>query len=314
MVKVGTWNLENLFKPGGDAGPTTGQAYEAKVTALAETITNLQVDVLAVQEVGTPEAMDDLASQVGGQWHVELAKPDGRGIRVGFLSRLPLAAVEQVSAFPDGLHPIQVDDTNTDMAVMGRPALAVRVTVGAQSLDLTTFHLKSKLLTFPGGRFAPRDEDERVRYGVYALSRRAAEAATVRAHIQALLDNQGMDRPVIALGDCNDEADAATTQLLLGPPGSEIGTAGFNRPDAGDGQRLWNLAPLIPEKQRYSRLVLGQHQLIDHILVSHNLVQLLGPGDVTTGDNHTPSVTNDPNDRHNEPGSDHRPVLVGIPI
>lgn len=41
----------------------------------------------------------------------------------------------------------------------------------------------------------------------------------------------------------NEGLDAATTQLLQGPPGSELGTAGFARPDAGDGQRLWNLAP-----------------------------------------------------------------------
>lgn len=42
-------------------------------------------------------------------------------------------------------------------------------------------------------------------------------------------------------GDLNDTPQAATTQLLLGPPGSEIGTPGFDQPDDGDGQRLWNL-------------------------------------------------------------------------
>lgn len=39
-------------------------------------------------------------------------------------------------------------------------------------------------------------------------------------------------------GDLNDEPDAATTQLLQGPPGSEIGTVGFDHPDGGDVQRL----------------------------------------------------------------------------
>ncbi len=37
----------------------------------------------------------------------------------------------------------------------------------------------------------------------------------------------------------NDEMDAATTQILNGPPGSEIGTVGFGRPDDGDGDRMW---------------------------------------------------------------------------
>jgi hypothetical protein len=66
---------------------------------------------------------------------------------------------------------------------------------------------------------------------------------------------------------------AATTQLLLGPPGSEINTPGFDQPDQGDHQRLWNLAPLMPEGQNYSRVNHGRKELIDHILVSAALVK-----------------------------------------
>jgi len=51
----------------------------------------------------------------------------------------------------------------------------------------------------------------------------------------------------------NDEVPAATTQILLGPPGSEIGTPGYDRADQGDAVRLWDVAPLIPADQRYSR-------------------------------------------------------------
>ena len=49
---------------------------------------------------------------------------------------------------------------------------------------------------------------------------------------------------MIVLGDLNDEVEAATTQILNGPTGSEIGTGGFNQPDHGDRQRLWNLAAI----------------------------------------------------------------------
>jgi hypothetical protein len=68
---------------------------------------------------------------------------------------------------------------------------------------------------------------------------------------------------VILAGDLNDEVDAATTQILNGPTGSEIGTVGFGRPDRGDGDRMFNLAPLIPEPQRYSRVYRGRQELID---------------------------------------------------
>ena len=51
---------------------------------------------------------------------------------------------------------------------------------------------------------------------------------------------------VLLTGDMNDEVDAATTLILNGPPGSEIDTDGFDIPDDGDGDRMWNLAPLKP--------------------------------------------------------------------
>ncbi|MGH7929999.1 MAG: endonuclease/exonuclease/phosphatase family protein [Candidatus Binatia bacterium] len=313
MLTIATWNLENLFRPGDDAAPASDTAYEAKLTALAGTITELSPDVLAVQEVGKPEALADLVDRLGGVWHTALADPDGRGIRVGVLSRLPLSDHEQVVDFPAGLRPVQVDDTETTMSEMGRPALRVRVDAGGgTAVDVVSCHLKSKLLSFPGGRFNPKDEDERVRFAVYALNRRAAEAAAVRAYATKLLGGEGQHRAVVVAGDLNDEPEAATTQLLYGPPGSEIGTGGFDHPDSGDGQRLWNLAPLIPAGQRFSRVYRGRGELIDHLLVAHVLVKAVKT--VTTGEIEVPSITDEPTERENEAGSDHRPVVARFEV
>jgi hypothetical protein len=175
---------------------------------------------------------------------------------------LPLTDVGQVRAFPVGLRPVQVDDTAAAIAVMGRAALRVRVHAGGRAVELLSCHLKSKLLSFPGGRFSTGDEGERARFGAYALNRRAAEAVTVREAVTELLTADGAGggsgASVMVLGDLNDEPDAATTQILHGPPGSVIGTGGFGRPDHGDGQRLWNLAARIPEGQRFSRLYRGR--------------------------------------------------------
>ena len=82
---------------------------------------------------------------------------------------------------------------------------------------------------------------------------------------------------MLACGDLNDTLQAATTQLLLGPPGSQLGTGGFDHPDAGDGSRLWNLAPKMPAgdpvtgegAKNWSRINNGVKELIDQILVSH---------------------------------------------
>lgn len=122
--QVATWNLENLFWPddGSDA------EYEAKLRSLADTITSMAPDVVAVQEVGTPAALDDLVDLLDGTWHTALADPDSRGIRVGFLSRQPLTETDQVADFPPELAAVQVNDDGETVTMMGRPALRTRST------------------------------------------------------------------------------------------------------------------------------------------------------------------------------------------
>jgi Endonuclease/Exonuclease/phosphatase family len=188
-MRVATWNLENLFAPGtSEAAPPSQAAYEAKLTALASTITAIAPDVLAVQEIGPAPALDDLAAALPGTWYHATADPDGRGIRVGLLSRRLLREVAQATDFPDSLGPVQVDDNGQTITRLGRPALKATVTFGGTKVHVISAHLKSKLLTFPGGRFSTSDEAERARYAVYALHRRAVEAAGIRAYVTNLLE------------------------------------------------------------------------------------------------------------------------------
>jgi endonuclease/exonuclease/phosphatase family metal-dependent hydrolase len=317
MTVVGTWNLENLFKPGSGFGPGDEAMYRQKLHNLATTINDAAVDVLAVQEVGDPDALTDLAGLLHGDWQHATSRhfEKAHAIRVGFLSRLPLEVIADVAGFPAPLGKVQTDDEGTQIAQMGRGALAVRVAVPGRELVLVACHLKSKLLSFPatGGksRFLPRDEGERARYAAYALNRRTAEAVTVRALVDELLGGQGRTRPVMVLGDLNDEPQAATTQILLGPPGSELGTAGADRPDSGDTARLWNLAPRIPVKERFSRIYHGKGELIDHILASQVLL-------AATREVHMihaqplPSVTDDAGARRDAPASDHALLLTSL--
>ena len=308
-MRLGTWNLENLFRPGeGSGSPPDRATYDAKLAALADVVGGLDLDVLAVQEIGSPGVLDDLVGRLGGVWHSALAKPDSRGIRAGLLSRTPLTDVHEIERFPHLVAPVQVDDAGTTLDALGRPALAARVRLEGTDVDVVSVHLKSKLLSFPGGRFSPRDEDERARYAVYALHRRAAEAAGVRVHVTGLLADQGRDRMLVVAGDLNDEPTAATTQVLLGPPGSELGTAGFDQPDQGDGSRLWNLESLIPEADRFSRVYRGRRELIDHLLVSRAAVERVTS--VATGGPVPQSVTDNPLARADVPASDHRPVVA----
>lgn len=311
---LGTWNLENLYRPGGPYGPKDEAAYGAKLAALAAVITELGPALLGVQEVGDPEALKDLAGMLDDDWHLALSEhADSRGIRVGFLSRTAMTVLADTTAFPAELRPVQTDDSGVTVARAGRGFLAVEV--GDEPLRVAVCHLKSKLLSYPNGRFQPRDEGERARYGAYALYRRAAEATALRALADELLDGDGQGRDVAVLGDLNDEVQAATTQILLGPPGSEIGTPGYEKADRGDATRLWDVAPLIPPGQRYSRVNSGRRELIDHVLVSHRLVHRVtaaGTGLPGEGPPALPSVGPDPAERRGAPGSDHAPVWIRV--
>jgi len=318
MTVAGAWNVENLFRPDGDFGPRDADTYQAKIQGLADIISRADADVLAVEEVGDPTALDDVAALLEGEWRTvtsaifEPAHP----IRVGFLSRLPFEVIADVATFPVLVQPVQADDKGATIQKMGRGALAVRIREDSgRDLVMAACHLKSKLLSFPGpggtSRFAPHDEGERARVAGYALDRRTAEAVTVRALADDLLAGDGTTRQVMVVGDLNDEPQAATTQILLGPPGSELGTPGADRPDTGDAARLWNLAPRLPEEERYSRIYHGRRELIDHLLVSQALlgrtaeVHTLHPGTL-------PSITDDPAARRNAPASDHALIYTRL--
>lgn len=318
MTVVGTWNLENLFRPGGEFGPDDEARFRVKVQGIAEVVASSGVDVLGVQEVGNPDALSEVADLLGPEWQIATSRhfQSEHAIRVGFLSRLPVEVVRDTAAFPAELGAVRIGDDGTTTNAMGRGALAVRLTeASGQELTVVSCHLKSKLLSFPGPdgrkRFSPTDEGQRARVAAYALNRRAAEAVTVRALADELLDDQGLSRQLMVLGDLNDEPHAATTQILLGPPGSELGTFGADRPDKGDASRLWNLAPRLAAGEAFTRVFRGRGELIDHILVSHAL--LARTREVHTVDpKRLPSVEGDPAARRNAPSSDHAMVLTRL--
>jgi len=324
--KVMTWNVENLFRPalGTDPAP-----YQDKLALLSVVITGANPDVVALQEIGGEEPVHDLQEALAGLYpHRAVSNfPDGRGIRVAFISQLPLMNPQDLVDFPPGpaleIHGIDASGATSPILRMGRGALHVRVTKGTWTIDLITAHLKSKLLTFPrpwGSSFEPASEDERAQAAGIALMRRSAEAVTLRIRANSLLVETS-DRPMVVLGDFNDVPEAQTSLLLHGPAGSELGTGGFDRPDKGDDARLFNLALLIPEERRFSRIHRGRRELLDQIFASEELFPRLGGGirqtptvdslvDFRENDALIASVTDNPTERVGEVAPDHAPVVA----
>jgi endonuclease/exonuclease/phosphatase family metal-dependent hydrolase len=308
MLTVLSWNVENFFTPA--AGDQ--DAYEEKVVELAAVITTAAPDLVGLQEVGDTASFEALRAALGEGWTGVLSThfEPSHAIRVGWLSTGALTEVEEVVDLPTALSPVKVADDGTTITQLGRGALAVTYTTsGGTEVRVLTCHLKSKLLSFPGGRFDTSDETERARYAVYALDRRAAEAAAVRDWATTAFAGDWAARPVVVCGDLNDTPEAATTQLLFGPPGSQIGTGGYSQPDQGDPQRLWDTGYAMQPPDDYSRINQGRHELIDHILTSHALIGTLQDAGTVPLD--IPSIGTQPQiTPRTNPPSAHRPVLA----
>jgi endonuclease/exonuclease/phosphatase family metal-dependent hydrolase len=270
-ITITTWNVQNFTQ--------SDPVFADKLNFLVGTLQALGSDIVALQEILDPNALQNLADRLG--FHPFTAAPDDRGNRVAFLTRDALVAPpQQIDQFrlPPGVavHDFDSNGTVKVLPQFPRPAFQITVAHDGREIDVVTAHLKSKLLTF-GGNFSTTNETLRAHTAYFALERRAAEATSLREHITSLLS---ASRHVIVLGDLNDGPEAATTQILYGPPGGQPrgpddathASGAFQRADAQDGQRLFNVTKLVPENIRWSRRHNGQNELLDHILSSEGLM------------------------------------------
>ena len=344
---VMTWNVQNLFLPGDPDGPADRPTFDQKLASLAAIINQAQPHVLALQEVGPNGVLSQLQAVLTHQMpHAIEGQPDDRGIRVAFLSTVQFDATRHLRPFPNLIRPVQKKDPIFDKPAtpedeslttsMGRGGLEVTVSIGGTRITVISAHFKSKLISYArqagvvgGSQFQPNDEGERYRYAAYALYLRTGEAMTIRQRLNEILADPndpgniaagtGGNTALVFCGDLNDEVEAATTQIIQGPSGSEIGTAGFPRADQGDGFRMWNLAPLLPKVDNdppFTRKFKGRPELIDHIFASRVMVN---PDHMPTAQtimspDPLPNMGDNPNARRNEPGSDHAAVVATFEV
>jgi endonuclease/exonuclease/phosphatase family metal-dependent hydrolase len=265
---VMTWNVENLFPAGHASGPKTPELYEQKMKVLAQTILSIAPDVLALQEVGNPETFADLQRRLQDRYPYTVlsSHPDGRGIRVGLYSRLPLVQVRELYKFPPNALTTMKDAEGDPITHMGRGVIKATVVVAPGLLvNVVNIHLKSKLITYKNGRRFPLDEDERARETAMALLRRTCEATAVRVYLNYLLANN--TEPLVLMGDFNDSSDSVSSQIIFGPEDRSLAQR-----DKFDDIRLYCLDEYIAPDRRFSRLYQKRRELIDHIAVSHELI------------------------------------------
>jgi endonuclease/exonuclease/phosphatase family metal-dependent hydrolase len=268
-VRIGTFNLKDFFQPRTQA---ESAVVEAKVANVAASLRRARADVVALQEVGSPELLDRLigreASDLGYAPPV-LGTPDRRGIRVAIVSRLPILWSQvqspQVLPFPRFVEG-DVDPFH------GRIPLRrgiVHVRIDAPDLgevDVMTAHFKSNLgvwfKTTSGEELVDPSHRGRAEAAVRSLVQRSAEALFVRGLVDDVL-RESPDHAIAVLGDFNDGPDSVPVRIVRG---------GFGEPSSGV---LRNVLDRVAPEKRYSTLHGGAPSLIDHILVSERLQRSL---------------------------------------
>ncbi len=196
VVRVATWNVENLFDRFDDPyrdDQRTKPAYasDARLGRLAAILTELDADVVCLQEVENRPLLEAFNREHLGPLGYEVVLfegNDGRGIDVAVLSRLPVGAVTSYRH-------LRFEDAEGKPQHFRRDLLRVRIG-GPLDADVYVVHLKSQ----HGGD--PADVA------------RASEARAAAGVIAAEMARDPGYRALIA-GDFNDTPDSPTLKELL---------------------------------------------------------------------------------------------------
>jgi endonuclease/exonuclease/phosphatase family metal-dependent hydrolase len=197
-LTLATYNVENY----GPADRVTEAGFrrdypkpEAEKAALRAVIRALGADVLALQEMGSASALEELRCDLRAEGldygHAAWLEAADADRHLALLSRLPFLAVRRHAnlafAYRGGRERVK---RGLLEAVVATPTGAVTIFV---------VHLKSRLTDRP-------DDPQ-------AADRRAAEAAAVRACVRGEFPESAAGRFII-LGDCNDGARSAVLRRL----------------------------------------------------------------------------------------------------
>jgi endonuclease/exonuclease/phosphatase family metal-dependent hydrolase len=190
---IGTYNLELYLNTPSGTMKAKSEASKAKVR---EAIKAMNVDVLAVQEMGSPEAFAEFRAGLKAEGldypHVEYIRANDSTLHVAALSKYPITA--------------RRSHTNESYLLNGRRMqvlrgfLEVDIRVAEKyEFTLLTMHLKSK-------RQTGLSDEEDVR---------EQEALLLREKVDRIL-NARPNANVIVLGDLNDYRSARSTKAVIG--------------------------------------------------------------------------------------------------
>ncbi|MFD7256382.1 endonuclease/exonuclease/phosphatase family protein [Streptomyces sp. NPDC059874] len=328
QIRIATFNLENFDETAANERPTLGD----RIALMRPQITRLRADIACFQEVhgqerpGQPRDLLALKELLAGTnldgAPLVSTKPAGNAVfdvrNLVIATHLPVLKHQQLkndlvaepryqrlTAQPPDPGPVPIG--------IERPILHAQIDIDhaapGRLLHVINVHLKSKIPSdIPGQVISTRKGDiwltaDSWAEGSFLSSmKRMSQALEVRRLIDQILDDDP-DARVIVTGDFNAEPEEVPVLAICG-----------NIEDTSNGDLATRvLVPIehtIPKEARYTLFHHGRGQMIDHMLVTRNLLAHYRGSEIHNEILHDDSIAFATDIKY--PESDHAPVVAGF--
>jgi len=240
-MRLVTWNCHDFFDATkgncegcyGYEEVLSKNAYQDKLNKVARVLSRLDGDIVVLQEVENIGILNALASHIdlktmGYEYRRLEVGNDGRGINIGFMSRVPFESYKSNKTME-----FTREDSAGKVYRFARDAVEVRLKYRGHRIGIIGVHFKS--------RFNDNDPDRRI-----------AEAQRVRK----IADGMKASDPemyVFIIGDMNGTPDTEAYRAVI---------YGWD----GEGVEYKAAMDTVPEAERYSYVYRGEQLLIDHVV------------------------------------------------
>ena len=272
-ISLMTWNAENLFdarEPNPDDPPMPSAAkYNLALDKVANTIISAGYPILiGLQEIETIGVLEDIAE------HDLLADYDYEPVLIEGTDSRGIDVGYLVRS--DRATISDVQQFVAPEGLTSRPPILLQVEIESEAGPKTLYVLNNHFTSMSGGEKATEP-------------RRSAQAVW---NVQVMEENILADDPdamVAVMGDLNS--------FYQSPPIDALRDAG-----------LQHVMATLPDDERYNYIYLGESQVLDHILVTSSLFNLLKSVNILhVNADYAPVI---PDDRSPMRKSDHDPVIA----
>ncbi|MFC4943819.1 endonuclease/exonuclease/phosphatase family protein [Pseudonocardia sp. GCM10023141] len=318
-VRIATFNLENFDETGDGERPS----LDERIVLMRPQIVRLRADVACFQEVngqerpGQPRALLALQRLLEGTnlagANLVSSKPDNDGVyderNLVVATHHQVLAREQLRnklvAEPMYLRLTAVPpDTEATPIGIERPILHVTIDTGVAILHVINVHLKSKIPTdIPGQKLDgfTWKTAEAWAEGVFLSSmKRMSQALEVRRLVDTIL-TADPDAMIIVAGDFNATPDEVPVQAIRGAV-ENTGNGDLAR------RVLVPIENTVPASSRYTLYHQGRGEMLDHMLVTRNMLAGYRGSEIHNEVLHDESAAFAIDRKY--PESDHAPVVA----